>query len=290
MKQAILITAYKNIDHLIRMVDFFNNDYSFYIHIDQKSKLSDEKISILKNNPKVKLLSRRYKVNWGSIQHLEAILLLARKCIENKDAEYIHLITGQDFPIKTPKQISEFLQNNSGTEFMTGQSLPHQLWKNGGADRIYYYSPYEVFNGRNWQRIFIKAFVLLQKAISYKRELPASLPLLYGGSTYWTLTSSAVEYIIDYLNKNKEILSAFRYTFCSEEILLHTILMNSPYKDNIRQNSLRFIEWKHRDGISPANLDERDYDNIMNSDALFARKFEYPVSEKLYEKLIEALK
>lgn len=289
MKQAILITAYKNIEHLIRIVDFFNDDYSFYIHIDKKSNLDEAKINELKADKKVKLVSRQYSVNWGSLEHLKAILLLAQECVKNTETKYVHLITGQDFPIKSPEYISTFLKENYGTEFMTGSALPHPLWKNGGMHRINYYNLYECFNGRNWQRIFIKGLVLAQKAIGYKRKLPANLPQLHGGSTYWTLTAGAVRYILNFLDKNKNILETFKYTFCSEEILLHTILMNSPFKEKIRQNSLRFIEWEHRDGISPANLDERDYENIKNSDALFARKFEYPVSGILYNKLREKL-
>jgi hypothetical protein len=38
-------------------------------------------------------------VNWGSVEHLEAILFLAKKAFEDKENGYFHLIKGQDFSI-----------------------------------------------------------------------------------------------------------------------------------------------------------------------------------------------
>lgn len=285
MKQAILITAYKNISHLQRIVDFFDDDYFFFIHIDTKSKISNFDIENLKASSKVKLVSQKYKVNWGSIDHLKAILLLCRETVKYPQIEYIHLITGQDFPIKSSKQITDFLEENRGTEFLSARPLPLKSWKNGGLDRVLYYNPYELFNAKSWQRIFIKTFVNLQKLVGFKRKLPYDTHILYGGSTYWTLSRQAVEYFLSYLDTHTEVLNSFKYTFCAEEILLHTIIMNSPFKEKVCKDNLRFMVWEYRDGISPANLDERDYNEIIKSNAFFARKFEYPVSESLYLKL-----
>jgi hypothetical protein len=61
--------------------------------------------------------------------------------------------------------------------------------------------------------------------------------------------------------------------------------MNSPLKENAVNNNLRFILWEQRNGNFPANLDETDYEAIKASDAFFARKFEYPVSERLLKML-----
>ena len=40
MKQGILITAYKNVIHLKKLINFFNDDFCFYIHIDKKTETS----------------------------------------------------------------------------------------------------------------------------------------------------------------------------------------------------------------------------------------------------------
>lgn len=289
MKQAILITAYKNPQHLFRIVEYFDDDYVFYIHIDKKSKMAEQDIQRLKATRKVRLVSQQYRVNWGSVQHLYAILALCREAVKDKSIKYIHLITGHDFPTKSPAYFSDYLQQHNGQEFLSANQLPIRNWKGGGMNRILYYNVYEWFNAKSWQRVFIKTLVWLQKSIGFERKLPEGFNDLYGGSTYWTLTTDAVQYILDYLEKRKDVLAAFRYTFCAEEILIHTILMNSPFSGKVCKKNLRFMIWEYRDGISPANLDERDYKAIMDSEALFARKFEYPVSEKLYQRLADVL-
>ncbi|WP_029904707.1 beta-1,6-N-acetylglucosaminyltransferase [Prevotella sp. 10(H)] len=289
MKQAILITAYKNPQQLLDIVDFFDEDFSFYIHIDNKSNIPAADIKMLESRLSVRFVSRTYSINWGSIDHLKAILLLSQECIKDKSIEYIHLITGQDFPVKTPHQITDYLKENRGTEFLSARPLPIETWKGGGLNRVQYYNLYEVFNAKSWQRVFIKVFVFMQKVVGYKRKLPAELPQLYGGSTYWTITREAVEYYIDFLDKNPHVLKAYDYTFCSEEILLHSILMNSPFKEKVAKRNLRFMLWENRDGAYPPNLDERDYESIINSDAFFARKFDYRVSKNLQNKIIAHL-
>ncbi len=290
MKQAILVTAYKNLDFLQKTIKVFNDDYTFYIHLDKKRKYKDAEIQALINNPKVKLLSLKYKVNWGSIDHLKAILYLASEAIKDQNIEYLHMITGQDFPIKSPEYISDFLTKNKGKEFISADKLPAKKWKNGGIDRIKYYSPYEIFNGRGYGRFPIKTFVLLQKLFGIKRKLPDSLSELYGGIVYWTLTSGAVKYVLEYLKSHPEILNRFKYTFCSEEILFQSVLMTSEeFKSKIQQDSLRFMIWEHRRGQSPPILDEQDYDNISISDAFFARKFDSPISDKLYQMICRNL-
>ena len=48
MKQAILITAYKNFNHLIDLIDFFDDDFEIFIHIDKKSILEKTTIDNIK--------------------------------------------------------------------------------------------------------------------------------------------------------------------------------------------------------------------------------------------------
>lgn len=283
MKQAILITAYKNIPQIKNILDFFDDEFSFYIHIDAKSVCSEKDIEALESKNTVKLISRKYRVNWGGTNHLKAILHLCEECLKNESPEYIHLITGQDFPIKKTSYFSEYLTKNKGTEYLVADKLPNKKWKDGGLNRISYYHLYDTFNSKNWQRLIIKGLVKLQKIFGLKRVLPTELESLYGGVVYWTLSKEAVQYVLDFLSVNPDLLKRFKYTFCSEEFLFPSILMNSKFGEKITGYNLRFMVWEHRDGVSPANLDERDYENITSSDALFARKFEFPTSNKLYE-------
>lgn len=102
MKQAILITAYKNFSQLGFMISCFDYQlFNVYVHIDKKSKISKEALKSLKKIHSVKYVSRKYWVNWGGINHLNAILHLSSQALKDEENVYFHLITGEDFPIKT---------------------------------------------------------------------------------------------------------------------------------------------------------------------------------------------
>ena len=62
--------------------------------------------------------------------------------------------------------------------------------------------------------------------------------------------------------------------------------MNSKFKSSVVNADMRYIIWVWRNKNGPANLDETDFDDILKSDKLFARKFEYPVSDTLLKKLM----
>lgn len=280
--QAILITAYKNIEHLEEIVNFFENNFNIYIHIDKKSKIDRKKIDSLLKHKNVKYISQQYKINWGGLNHLLAILDLVQHAITDKQNEYFHLITGHDFPIKSIGTFSDFFNKNRHLSYMEYQKLPYAEWPEGGMDRLSRYNLYDLIDGRTGKKeIWLKRFSKIQKLLGIKRGFSSDFPDQYGGSTYWSLNRESIKYSLDYLKENPQYLRRFKYTFCAEEIFFQTILMNSSLKDKIINNNLRFIVWENRNGNFPANLDSSDYKNIENSEALFARKFEYPTSEKL---------
>lgn len=284
--QAILITAYKNYSHLEELVSFFDDNFSIYIHIDKKSRITtveEEKLSAKTN---VKFISRQYRINWGGINHLYAILLLARRALHDVGNEYFHLITGHDYPVKEISYFSDFLSSNIDKDFMEYNPLPYAAWPEGGMDRLSRYNFYDVVDGRKGiGEKLIKGFSKIQKNLGLKRRFYDGFPRLYGGSTYWSLRRKSLEYVFKYMKDNPRFLPRFKYSFCSEEIFFQTILVNSPLRENIVNNNMRLIVWEKRNDNFPANLDESDYEDIVKSDALFARKFEYPVSAILFQKI-----
>jgi len=290
MQQGILITSYKNINHLNDIIlSLDNGEYLFFIHIDKKSNLNIEDIRMLEKKSCVKFVSRQYKIGWGGINHLKAILLLLENAFQNyPELEYFHLITGQDFPVKTAEEISTVMEKNKGKEYMEYNKLPYSSWPEGGMDRLSRYNLYDLFDGKSacGEKI-IKRFSKFQKKIGFKRRFKSGFPALYGGSTYWSLSRKCAEYIFDYMDRNPDYLPRFKYSFCAEEIFFQTIILNSPLKDNVVNNNLRYIVWEVRNGNFPANLDETDYAEIKKSGTLFARKFEFPVSANLL-KMIKA--
>lgn len=292
MKHAILVTAYKKVDHLIRLVKALNDDdFLFYIHIDKKSSIAEADIERVKAIKQVKLIDKKYDINWGSYNHLKAFLYLAGEAVKNNQVSYLHAVTGQDFPVKSCKQIKDFFEQNKGTEYLDNNPFPVKGWPGGGLDRIIYHNMYDKLNpSSNYQGKLIKLLIDVQKTFKIKRKLPISLSMLYGGSTYWTLTRECILYVFDYMQANPAFAKMFENSFCAEEIFFQTIVMNSPFKGNVINNHLRYINWEYKNGSMPAILDDDDFDAIIKSDAIFARKFDSPVSDHLFEKINSYIK
>ncbi|WPY97909.1 beta-1,6-N-acetylglucosaminyltransferase [Christiangramia sp. OXR-203] len=287
MKQAILITAYKNYFHLEKIISFFDDDFQIYIHLDKKSIISDSELQQLLAYPNVQSLCQIYKVNWGGINHLKSILHLLKLASEDSENYYFHLISGHDFPIKKPEEFKRFFLEKIHLNYIENFKVPFRGWaNNGGLDRLEYYNLFDVFNYKDNRQIrWINKALVYQKRLNVKRNFPAWFPPVYGGSTWWSLNKNAAEYIKQFQNQHPGYLKRFRHTLCSEEFYFQTILMNSPLKNTIRNNNLRYIDWKPRNGNNPAILDLTDLAKLQNSDAFFARKFELPISKELLTQL-----
>jgi hypothetical protein len=280
MQQAILITAYKNYDHLEEIIKFFDANFELFIHIDKKSHITEDELNQLKKYSCVKLISQKYKVNWGSFNHLKSILYLTEQALKNPQNFFFHMISGHDFPIKKLTQFGTYFDKNRESEFINYFDVPKLGWaNNGGLARLEYFNLYDVLDAKiPKQNGLIRRIIAIQKRWNFKRPIGSNMPGIYGGSTWWSLSRSCVEYVLKYTKKNKFVLNRFKYTLCSEEFYFQTIIMNSPFANNVKNNSLRYIDWVARNGNNPAILDESDYEKILKTDAFFARKFEYPIS------------
>lgn len=291
MKQAILITAYKNYHHLEEIIQCFDTNFELYIHLDKKSKISDIELANLRKHDIVKLLEQKYKVNWGGFNHLKSILYLTGQALKNPDNSYFHLITGHDFPIKKVSYFVDFFMNNNN-EYIDYWNIPKVGGAdNGNMDRIEYYNFYDILDFKSHkQSEKIKLAIRVQKRLGLKRAISSKMPKLYGGSTYWSLSRECVSYVIEFTQKNKFVLNRFKYTLCAEEFYFQTIIMNSGFAIKVANDNLRHIDWVTRNGNNPAVLDETDFEKLKGSNAVFARKFDYPQSIGLLNKIKTLLK
>lgn len=283
MKQGILITAYKDFEHLLDIVSCFDKNFCVYIHIDKKCEVDQSFINALNKSPIVKLVSRKYKVNWGGINHLKSILHLCDEAIKDSSITIFHLISGHDYPIKEPSYFVDFFKNNT-SDFISYFELPSSKWPNGGIERLEYYNLYDLLDAKKYRR-YITKIVNIQKTLKIRRPISKRIPILYGGDTWWSLTRNTLQYVIDYTNNTKFLLKRLKFSFCSEEIYFQTVIMNSEHAQKVVNNSLRYIDWSKRNGNFPANLDMSDFERIKSCENIFARKFSFPVSQKLKIKI-----
>ena len=286
MKQAILITAYKNVEQVVQIIDYFDNRFEFYVHFDKRSTLD---LSPLQRITEKKVfVYKTYPVYWGGTNHLKAILLLSGEALKNTENTFFHLITGEDFPCKP---VSYFYENPDCTkDYIDCQQMPCSMWPgNGGMDRLDYYNFYDVFNAKKMGKV-IQGLIRLQKLLKMKRSYYAGFPQLYGGSTYWSLSRNTLQYVLEYTKSNKAFLNRMEYTFCPEEFYFQTVIMASPFASNVVNDNLRYIDWASGRGGRPAFLDESDFPRITSSNKLFARKLDTGEKSMALKRLILSLK
>ncbi len=281
MKQAILITAYKNFKQLNKLINEFNEDFNIYIHIDKKSVVTKEILQELTNNSNVQYIGQNYKVNWGGLNHLKSYLKLSERALKNSDNIYFHLITGEDYPVRNNDDFKLLIDKNN--DYLEHFEMPAVCWPhdNGGMDRLAYYNFYDLFNAKK-SMIWIKLFRQLQSKFGFKRPINDDFGKWYGGSTYWSLSRDTLQFVINFTKENPNFLKRFKYTVCAEEIYFQTIIMNSKYAKNVINDNLRFIDWESKRGSNPAFLDESDFKVILKSKAIFARKINMQESRLIH--------
>lgn len=270
MKQAILITAYTQLEFLKKIIDSFDQDFDFYIHIDRKSTVQDR---FWETYPNVKVFSK-FRIQWGSVKHLQAIFFLMKEAQKAAESySYYHLITGSDCLIKPLSEFKSFFSQDNQNNYLEWFKLPRASWvMEGGLERVkYYWLGNTLFDIRGRLSKYVYKLVKYQRLLHVQRPFLKLYTTLYGGGGYWSLTSDAVDYLIRKIEEG-HLMKYMRHTHCSEEILFHTLLLNAETHFPIVNDSLRYSKWEEN-ARSPKFLDETDMKEILSSKCFFARKF-----------------
>jgi len=230
----------------------------------------------------------RHNCYWGGFGHVEATLKGIRGLLERGTPfDYAVLLTGQDYPLKTTHAIEQFLVRNEGKSFIAYTALPDDEWDiMDRIERRYYRIgntpiglPLKV-DGERFRR-FAAIGRLLNLLLPAKRDfLPDMKP--YAGSSYWNLSREAICYISDYVDHNPAFVTFFRNVFIPDELFFQTLLLNSPLKPGIVNDSLRHIDWSEKKN-NPAILKEGDFKALCSSPKLFGRKFDPSVDRHILD-------
>jgi hypothetical protein len=266
---AYIISAYRNLGQVTRLVRRLrHNESVFFVHVDKKTDEEDYLAlrKSLEDFTDVRFLER-HTCHWGGFGHVRATLkgidsLLARAV----PFDYLVLLTGQDYPIKSNAFIVRFFEENRVRSFMAFASLPTRSWSpRGGLDRIEY-----------WH---LRAYGHHLRS-PVKRSFPTELQP-FGGGAYWCLSRECVEYVSRFVADRPDVVSFFRHVDIPDEIFFQTVLMNSELAETIVNDNLRYIDWTR--GRSPAILETRDFEALCASPKLFARKFDVHQDENVLD-------
>lgn len=281
MRIAYLILCHKDPDQINRLVDtLLDGNTDIYIHVDAKFNICNQ----INARPSLFIIDQRIDTRWGTVSLVHSMLALITAAVRNGQAyDYLNLISGQDYPTQSQASFRNFLRDNYGKEFMEYYTLPNKnLSYEGGIGRVRYRWIDFLTERRSLPFRIVRNIYLHTFGRLFKRTL-VDLPVLYGGSNWFTITGHFARYVVDYLESNPAYLKRFNHTGCADEIFFQTLLMNSPFAVNVVNNNLRYVKWTN--GSSPDILTASDYDNLVSNGGFFARKVDQIKSADLLEKL-----
>ena len=227
-------------------------------------------------------------MNWGGSNHLKAILYLMHEALEeHPDLDYIHIISGQDWPTRPVDEIYDFFDGNPDI-YMCSEDIRNTSDKNQKRISAWqrYYSFLDIFDYKNMkQKILVKAFVQFQKMIGVNRFNKIDIEL-YHGLVWGGMPGQAAKACFDYIHDNPDFMTFMEYGHASEEFFFQTVFENSEeWKPRIKNRNLRYMLWERKNGSYPGILDEEDLEEIKNGNYMFMRKVEFPISRELVNKL-----
>jgi hypothetical protein len=272
---AYVVSAYKNPDHLARLIRRLHtgSGTSFLVHVDRKTDDATFRAMLagVADLEGIRFLPR-HACHWGDFGHVRASLKGIRELAHRADEpDYVILLSGQDYPIKSNTFIRDFLERAEGRSFFLHFPLPTENWSRGGLDRF-----------RDWHIRYRG----LHLRLPLRRRLPDGLRP-WGGSAYWIVSRSALRTIVDFLEANPGYERFFKHVDIPDELFFQTILLNGPEAERCVDFRLHYTEWS-RDP-APAILVEDDFPHLLDSSCLFARKFDAAIDAEILDLIDERL-
>ncbi|XP_063815101.1 beta-1,3-galactosyl-O-glycosyl-glycoprotein beta-1,6-N-acetylglucosaminyltransferase 7-like [Pseudophryne corroboree] len=280
---AYIITIHKKLDMFVKLLSAIYAPQNVYcIHIDQKSpKVYSQAVQRLASCFRnVFISSRQETVVYAGISRLQADI----NCMEDlvrSDVPWKHVINvcGQDFPIKTNREIVQYLKSKwNGRNLTPGVIQPQHM--------------------KYRTRFTYKEFVHMEKSYVYptkeEKESPPHNITLYFGTAYYALTRDFVLFVISD-KRAKDLLEWSKDSYSPDEHYWVTLnrmkgvpgsTPNAGWEGNIRA-----IKWRDQQGVSHSGCNGHyvrdicvyglgDLQWLTKSPHLFANKFDpsqYPL-------------
>lgn len=299
--QAVLILAHNHMDQVLKLAEYLLTTFNVYIHIDKKTQLTrtqstkmQQMLTDYSGNTTSKNIFKVvsiYDVKWGSYSIVRATIDLMKLAYRDQINDQFHLISGQDWPLKPLNKIYDFYDGNDITYmdyYLTTEKVkshePEIWW-------VKYYFNYDQVNRRTlFGKIYHRVLLLIQTIfrVNKLKNTKWNEQQMYAGKEWIDIPREALGVALDQYGSDKELQHIFATSFCSDEMWLQTVLCNNKnYHGKVDKNIHRFITevTKNGHGATPDILTEKYYDEIVNGDAFWGRKFVSPDSDKLLKLL-----
>lgn len=282
MKIVHLIMAHNQPlpEQMARFINRLRNpNATIYIHIDKKYAV-EEFDFYFADYADVHFIKNRVKVSWATYSMIDATVASFKEILaEQKEFDYLNLLSGQDYTIRPIQQLHNFLEQHPGKAFMHALDV-YKDWKEA-ISRV------EEYHLDSFNIPAKYTFQTLVNKILPKRKMPGNMVPI-GRSQWFTISRKHIVYVVDELARNKAFVRFFKLSWAPDEMVFQTLLYNSPFKEDIVNDNLRYIDWSEGNK-NPKTFTIADIEPMMQSGKFFARKFNSTLDVKVLDTIDEIL-
>jgi hypothetical protein len=292
-RHAYLITAHdkpEQLKLLLSLLDDSNND--LYLHIDKKAtSIHDNDLASVVKQASIQFVPR-LDARWGSEVFIDAIASLLREAVQTEHA-YYHLVSGVDLPLKPQEEICAFFAKHAGKEFVAfDQKSADRRVLVQRLGRYSFRRPVKPLALSVYKR-FEPVWNKLQSALGVNRLKRCSV-VFQKGAVWFSITHTFALYVLEQFPHYRPY---YKHSICADEVWLQTILVNSPFMerrffsgwDDELAATMRYVDWSDG-GRSPKVLVSEDYDTLISSGALFARKFDQAMDNVVIDRIAQSVR
>lgn len=269
---------------IIRELQAYN--HYFFVHVSGQMNNYDEFTYACRNLKNV-LFVKRIPVYWATISQVYATLIMLDAVKRHPvHFDYVHQISGQDYPLRSNEQFDAFFENTEDSFMCYNYEKDIDYWRPIYAVHTNGWHS----NGKKqfFERLFLKVANSRFRSF-FPRE---SIKDLAGSWDWWSWSDKVVDFVLKQLNDSNGrggvMLKRFNYTIAPGEHFFATLLY--PHLDDLKIRKhfpLRYISWHAYRPIEtkkrPYNLNELDYERVINSAAFFCRKVDEVESAKFLD-------
>lgn len=241
MNLGFIILAHNQPAAIRRLTEILTSEGDrVVIHFDSSASAADLEAvqQLAEENPdQIQVISKVHCV-WGEWSLVEAVLLALRKFKDMPDTpDYVHLMSGADYPIHPIADLKAFLRKNSTLDFIESCDISKRSWVKGGLEKERYRF-YFLFNFRTHREAFDR-LVHWQRKLKIRRRLPLGLKY-HMGSQWWTLRWATCEKVLDFTSSNPVVSRFFKTTWIPDESYFQTVMAKLIPKREIANLQLMF--------------------------------------------------
>jgi len=289
-RQAFVVMAHNRWEMLFRLLERLDDSrFDVYLHIDADSDVPHDVMQRLENGFSNLTMLQRHRLYWGDVSIVEAEICCFEEVLASgKEYSHIHLLSGQDLPIKSNTGIVEFFNAHDGLEFVEmvdDLTIAHVRCVNVFT-RHFGYKPGSSYAAYRIRKTLNKLLHILEKMILMHKWHRRNIDFRKG-SQWVSITPRLAGHLVD----NREmIVELYRRSFAPDEFFIQTTAWNSEFRDYICGIPTRHIVWERKHTPHPKIFTIDDFDSLTASEACFARKFDSMTDSSIIDKIYEYTK